>query len=552
MKDAQSGVDTSLLRAALATLAEAVTVHDHSGRLLYVNEAAARSMGFATIEEALAMAPGAWRSDFDVVHEDGRPLAPDDLPGRRVLHGDTPDPLTVRSISRVTREARWIRILATPLRDEDGEVIAAVNVMSDVTAVKEAEAAQRLLAEAGRLLGASVEYERTLEAVARLAVPLLADWCGVDLLDDHGRIAPVAIAHVDPAKVELGRRLRERYPVMADAPSGLAEVIRTGRMELVQDIDDAMLVAAARDDEHLELLRSVGLHSALIVPLGSPERTFGALSLVLADRRFTAGELWLGQELARRATTAIENARLFTARAAIARTLQAGLLPPCLKAPPGYELGLLFRAAGAANEVGGDFYDLVALDGHWMAMVGDVAGKGAAAAAITGQARHTLNAVAQVTGDPCAAVAQLNASLLTLEQRTFCTATCVTVGDGTHTGAASVLSAGHPAPYLIRAGNPEAVVCEGPLLGATQDAEWPLTKVDLTVGDALVLYTDGVTDAVGAEGRFGDDRLVAALAGARPASADDLVRSVAAALDGFQSAVQRDDIAMLVLRRVGG
>lgn len=549
MSETGSAADVTLLRAALDTLAEAVAIHDAVGRLVYVNDAMVRVLGAGSAADALAMEPGAWAQQWDVFGEDGRPVAPDDLPGRRAFAGEEPGPMIVRSVDRRRGTTRWMRIMATPLRDDEARVVAAVNVLSDVTAVKEAEMGQRFLAEAGEILSSSMDLEQTLQGVARLAVPRLGDWCGIDLLDERGRIVPVAIEHLDPEKVALARRLRERHPPDPRAPVGIAAVLRTGVPEHVEDVTDEQLAAVARDDEHLELLRALGFRAVLIVPLGPDDKPIGALTLVLAEqeRRFTAGDVALARELARRATTAIENARLYSERAAIAHTLQAGLLPGALEAPPGYDVAVLFRPAGAANEVGGDFYDLVRLDGHWLAFVGDVAGKGAVAAAVTARARYTIAGVAQASGDVNEALVRLNTALLALPAHPLCTACCVTLhGDS---GAVSVSCAGHPPPIRITAGGAEPVACHGPLLGAAASSTWGAADAVLEPGECLVLYTDGVTDAVGAQERFGSERLLAALDDGVPASAQEVVDRLEHALDAFRVGPDRDDIAVLVLRR---
>ena len=544
-----TSADVTLLRAALDTLAEAVAIHDAEGRLLYVNEAMAGVLGAASAEEALAMEPGAWTQQWDVYDEDGRLVEPADLPGRRAFSGEPPSPLIVRSVDRRTGTTRWMRVMATLLFDTDGRVTAAVNVLSDVTAVKQAEVGQRFLAEAGEILTASMDLEQTLQGVARLAVPRFADWCGIDLLDERGRILLVAIQHQDPAKVELARRLREHYPPDPRTPVGVAAVLRTGAPEHVEDITGEQLAAVARDEQHLELLRAIGFRSVLIVPLGPDEQPIGTLTLVLAeqDRRFAAADVALARELARRATTAIENARLYSERTAIAHTLQAGLLPGRLDPPPGYDVAVLFRPAGAANEVGGDFYDLVQLDGHWLAFVGDVAGKGAVAAAVTARARYTLAGVAQASGDVNEALIRLNAALLKLPAHPLCTACCVTIQ--ADAGEISVSCAGHPPPIVIRRGGAEHVACNGPLLGATESSQWGAADAVLEPGDCLVLYTDGVTDAVGAEGRFGSERLLETLDGPAPSTPQEVVERLEAALDAFRVGPDRDDIAVLVLRR---
>ncbi|MBX6342332.1 MAG: GAF domain-containing protein, partial [Thermomicrobiaceae bacterium] len=193
-------------------------------------------------------------------------------------------------------------------------------------------AQQRLafLAEASALLAGSLDYETTLRRVAETVVPALADWCAVDLVERDGEVRRVAIAHVDPAKVSWARELAERYPYDPGAPHGLAKVLRTGEPEFWPEITDAMLAAAARDEEHLALLRSTGFSSAMIVPLVARGRTIGALSFIAAEsgRHYTEADLMFAEEVARRAALAVENARLLRA----ARAAQAPVPRPAIRA----------------------------------------------------------------------------------------------------------------------------------------------------------------------------------------------------------------------------
>jgi PAS domain S-box-containing protein len=548
--DENGRLDPALLRLAVDSLADSVTIHDAHGKLVYINDATAGLMGGQSVDEILAAPPGAWTERFAMYHENGRPVELAELPGRRIFSGETQDALLVRRVDKRDGTSRWIRIKAAPLRDGDGNVAAAVNVSEDVTDVKEAELAQRLLAEAGEALTASLDYEHTLQEVARLAVPGLADWCGVDLLTPAGEIEPVAIAHVDPAKVALGRELRDGYPTDPGSEAGSAAVLRTGEPELVQEIPDEMLVAAAQDERHLSLLRALGLHSILVLPLRFRDEVLGTMSFVLQDRRFSDGDVALAQELARRAVVAIENSRLYTERTRIAKTLQDGLLPPTVEAPPGWETAVLFRAAGTANEVGGDFYDVVRLDGGWVGFVGDVTGKGAPAAAITARARYTMISVARLTGRAATALEQLNASLVESGGLPFCTLACVQLPGDPMEGRVEVLSAGHPLPYIVGEQGAALVGTTGPLLGFDPGVTWTSQSAGLEPGDAIVLYSDGVTDTVGAgRERFGEERLKRVLEETAGASAAELVERLDRRLLEFQDSEQRDDIAVLVLRR---
>ncbi|HEX2739659.1 MAG TPA: PAS domain S-box protein [Rubrobacter sp.] len=171
----------------------------------------------------------------------------------------------------------------------------------------------RFLSKASTLLSSSLDYRETLASVARLAVPRLADWCVVDVVEEDGSLQRLAAEHEDPEKVALARRLQERYPPDPDAPYGVNHVVSTGRSELVPEIPESGLDEVARDEEHRDLLRTLGLKSYMVVPLLARGRMLGAISFVAAEsgRRYGKEDLELAEDLARRAALAVDNARLY-------------------------------------------------------------------------------------------------------------------------------------------------------------------------------------------------------------------------------------------------
>jgi PAS domain S-box-containing protein len=169
------------------------------------------------------------------------------------------------------------------------------------------------LARASHELATSLDYVKTLSNVARLMVPRMADWVGVDVIDEDGELQQVAVAHIDPAKVELARDMRKRYPPDMDASPGIGDVIRTGKPLFLTEIPQELLEQTARDEEHLEVIRSLQIRSAMTVPLEGRGRIFGAISFIGAEsgRIYTEEDLLMAQEVGRRAGLAIDNARLF-------------------------------------------------------------------------------------------------------------------------------------------------------------------------------------------------------------------------------------------------
>jgi GAF domain-containing protein len=177
------------------------------------------------------------------------------------------------------------------------------------------------LARASDLLNRSLDLDETLERLAFLVVPRMADWCTIDLAESDGSIRNLAVAHADPLKIELARNLQEHYPVDPTAATGVPNVLRTGRAELYTEIPDELLVEGAQNAEHLELIRQLGLVSVMTVPLNAQGRVFGAITLCAAEsgRRYGARDLTFAEDLGRRAATAIENARLFHRQETLAR-----------------------------------------------------------------------------------------------------------------------------------------------------------------------------------------------------------------------------------------
>ena len=500
------------LEATLTNLAEAVIVREADGQIVFANSAAARLLNLGSVGEVTAATPDQLMELYDVFDECGGSLTLADLPSARAARGEDPEPLLVRNVIRATGDERWLLHKATPLFDADGTLSLIVSVVEDLTEVKRAELAQRLLAEAGQELSSSLDYEQTLQQVAQLTVPRLADWCGVVMRGEGDALHTVATAHADPDR---------------EFETGAAEVIRTGRAQLTTEL--------------------------IVVPLAIADQApIGALSLAMAEsgRTFADSDLALAVELGRRAAIAVENARLYAERSEIATTLQQSLLPPDLPEIPGFRLASLYRAAGEHNEVGGDFYDAFEVPGGWIVVVGDVAGRGAEAAALTSLSRYTFRTAGKLLGDPIAALEQLNAALRERPRLSLVSVCCVMlrVADGGAT--ADLVLAGHPPAYHLRRRASRAVGVFAPFLGAYERGGWEATTIRLEPGDQLVLYTDGVIDTVGPAERFGEERLAQTLRDA--AGAADAVRRIEHALVTFAHGSQVDDTAVIAVERLPG
>jgi serine phosphatase RsbU (regulator of sigma subunit)/PAS domain-containing protein len=536
------------LQVILGSVDAAVTVRDRHGRMVYANQAAANLLKLPDPGAVLAHAPGGLMARFDVYAEDGEPVDITGLAGTRLLLGESaPDAMVVRNVVKATGEERWLLNKATAVIGPDGEILMAVNLIEDITETKRAEIAQRLMAKTLRTLAEKPDLASTLQAIADAAVPSLADWAAVHMVEASGAIRTLAIAHRDPEKVRQGWYLNHRWPANHDESGGLGSVIATGEPQLVHEITDEMLTRRAQDPEHLGILREVGLKSAMIAPIRSGERILGALTFVSStSRRFDERDLELASDLGRQAGVIVDSAELQAAQRHIAQTLQAGLIPRSLPAVQGWELSSAYRAAGRAVEVGGDFYDLLPFDGGWAAIIGDVVGKGTEAAALTALARHTLGAIVAATGDFAYALQVLNRRLRDRsdDYRSLCTVAAVVVTDDDQV---TILSAGHPLPLLRRGVAAWPVGRPSPMLGFVDDVELLSTPIGVDPGDQVILYTDGVLDAIGATGRFGETRLLETVRALGDGVA--AAHRILGAIDGFRDSEQADDIAILSLAR---
>lgn len=482
---------------------------------------------------------------------------------------------------RPSGEVRWIETRARVVAARDGTPLRMIGVASDVTErhlmeevklkLLEREHHARLAAEASRerlallaevsgILASTLDPQAVHDQLASLLVPRVADWCVLDALDEDGGLREISIAHVDPDKVPLVQEMRQRRRrAGGDGIWSVRRAMRTGRSERVEDITDDDLVAAAVDEDHLDLLRRLAPRSALVAPLVARGRVLGGITLVSGGpRSYEQDDQALLENIASRAATAIDTANLFDSRTEVARALQQTLLPPALPEIPGVDLGARYRVADAGIEIGGDFYDVFETAAGWQIVLGDVCGKGPAAAAVTGLIRHTLRAVApSVTGGdpnqgPAAVLAATNDAILDqIDDTRFATAALVHLRPERGRARARVACGGHPRPVLVRAdGAVERVEVTGTLLGVLPDP--PLHDVELTLGpgDALVLYTDGVTEARHGSQQFGETRLMEALADAADRrAAVEVADQVVRAVDEFRDPDSpADDIAVVVIR----
>jgi serine phosphatase RsbU (regulator of sigma subunit) len=400
-------------------------------------------------------------------------------------------------------------------------------------------------------LDASLDPAETLRKIARTAVPDFAELCVIDLLDRRGSIASTVAAAVDPAVAAEVERLRDVVPLERDGSHPVAQVLVSGVPVVVNDLTDgAALKLVAQSDEHQRFMSDAGYSSAAVFPMVARGRTHGAISFLHLGRRarYEPDQLAVLEDLTGRAAMALDNARLYAERAHVARTLQRSLMPSAMPDITGLELASCFRPMGAGNEVGGDFYDAFAeQDSCWM-VVGDVCGKGADAAALTGFLRHTTVAHARKGMTPGAVLTEVNRAMLDQDfGGRFATAILAHLRFLPTGVALTVASAGHPPALIVRAaGRVEECGGKGALLGIFEDAVIQEVSTVLRPSDTLALYTDGLLEARAPEQMVTLQQLTEQLErtsnGPAQATADALLGLV-----DFEQDV-RDDVAVVVAR----
>ena len=298
------------LEMTLSSIGDAVIATDVQGQIRFLNPAAELLTGWtrdAAIGQPLDTV-------FVIVNEQTR--APVESPIAKVLRDGVVTGLANHTILIARDGTEWpIDDSGAPIHGAQHEIVGAVLVFREISERKREDDRVWFLADVGELLTESLDYRSTLQTVARLSVPILADWAAIDILQEDGSIQRLAVEHQDPSKVELAHELHRRYPPDLNDPDGLPQVLRTGEPAFYPEIPDELLVAGARDEEHLRIARDLGLKSAIIAPLNARGRTLGAVSFVSAEsgRRYTAADLAFAEDLARRAALAVDNARLYQA-----------------------------------------------------------------------------------------------------------------------------------------------------------------------------------------------------------------------------------------------
>ncbi|MGY0065698.1 SpoIIE family protein phosphatase [Streptomyces sp. QTS137] len=444
-----------------------------------------------------------------------------------------------------------------------GVALSVVDVTEQHRAGLEAERARRRLAvvaDASARIGTTLDLERTARELAEVAVPELADVAAVDLLDTvvlgrRSTLGPAESAVIRALAVEGTGAGSADALQAADRPGEVAryapdrfvtQCVRTALPVLVPQVKDEDLPRIAHSPRAAELLGRAGVHSYLAVPLIAHGEVLGALDLKRVGNPlpFDEDDLLLARELAARAAVQIDNARWYQSARDAALTLQRSLLPSHPPVTGGLEVASRYQPAGATSEVGGDWFDVIPLDGGRTALVvGDVMGSGIPAAATMGRLRTATHTLASLGLDPAVLLEHLDRITGDLEDAI---ATCVYVVHDPRERQCLIANAGHLPPVRVRAGGtPELLDLPTGVPLGVGGVKFSTTVVELEPGDRLVLYTDGLVETRHHPLDERLDRLLTLLRGRPDHSLEEMCDLLLRTLhepDNF------DDVALLVAR----
>ena len=528
--------------------AEAVTIQDQDGALVYANDQAARVLGVATGKELVDRPAETLLAPFDLVDIQGHPLDPEELPGRRVLRGDSVAEQVVGYRDRHTGEVRWSRVRSSPIKDDGGNTIWVLNFFSDITEEVVRERESELLSGVRDVLSSTLDIDDLLVGFAKVVVRGLAWWGAVHVIDDDGFLTPVATLHAGSSTDEIVTEYSERIRIPVDTGGLQPRVARTGLTEMMHYGGEP--VSAGELDGLADAVGRFSLTQVVCTPLKAGERVVGTFTLGrrATDDPFTVSERRWVDAVAERAGTALANALLYAHERETAEVLQRGLVPTELPKLKGFEVASRYQPQAQFSGVGGDFYDLVPVDDKLaVAAVGDIEGKGIPAAAAVGVARHTFRATVALDSDPRTVIERMNEVLRTAEPARMCTLAYVRLAQTASGGATVGVSlAGHPPPMVIRAdGSVGELGSPCPPLGFLTDLEPDEHSTQLDPGDTILLYTDGF--ALGNQAP--PESLAPLLEGAQEENLESLLDRLLARLR-LEQPNPRDDVVLLAIRAV--
>jgi PAS domain S-box-containing protein len=492
LRDVSDRADAERVRQHLAEVVrgtqDAVYAKDLDGFVTAWNPAAERLYGYDA-EEAIGRHIS-FLIPADHKNEENQILD-------RVLAGERLETYETERI-RADRARIAVSLTVSQIKLPQRGVIGASVIARDITSEIRQRKARDFMLAASRLLDSSLDPDQTARTIVATAVPELAELCVIDFLREDGWFGDSVVAGKDPASATRLERIRRETPLDPTGAHPVAQVLRAGEPMVWRDLKAPDVIDdVAQNDDHRQLIDDAGYNSAAVVPLIARGRVLGALSFlhVQRDLRYDPGDLDFLSELGDRAALVLDNARLYHERDQIAENLQRGLRPPRPPQVDGLEIAVVFEAAGRGIEIGGDLYDVLpTADGCWI-LIGDVAGKGSAAAGVSVAVRHAVRGLTREIDEPQEVLMRVNELLLSgnsLNDLATAALARLRHGDG---GWRLVLAcAGHP-PAVHATPGGAMQLGGGSVLGAWEDSA--VERHETTVGpdDTLVLCTDGWLEA---------------------------------------------------------
>lgn len=471
----------------------------------------------------------------------------------RVLSGEN---LETFETERIRADGARIAVSLTvsQIRSPLQGVTGASVIARDVTASKRRQRAQEFLVAASRLLDKSLDPVETARTIVATAVPELAELCVIDFVREDGQLGDSVVAAPDPETAGRLEQIRRDSPLDPAGEHPVAQVLRAGRPMVWRDVTAPDVVGQiAQSSAHRQLMGDAGYNSAAVVALVARGRTLGAISFLHAhgDLRYDNEDLLFLAELGDRAAMALDNARLYRDRDLIAANLQRGLRPPRPAEVSGLEISVVFEAAGEGIEIGGDLYDVLPTeDGCWV-LVGDVAGKGSAAAGVSVAVRHSVRGLTREVDEPEEVLRRVNELLLAGEGlNDFATAMLARLrreGDGWRL---TLAAAGHPP--AIHAGPAGPVqLGGGAVLGAWPGAPVQRHEGRLEPSDTLVLCTDGWLEAGPVRTHKQPEALAEMTRSLASLGLEELTERLRVDAVGRGGGALRDDLVVLAVRPSG-
>jgi PAS domain S-box-containing protein len=534
------------LALVVAGTQDAVFSKDLDGVVTTWNPAAERLYGYSP-EEAIGRHVS-FLTPIDLKHEVQTILS-------SVRRGEALETYETRRVRKDGTELD-VSLTISPIAGSSGGLSGASVIARDITVERRRRRAREFLIAATRDLDASLDPIETARNIVAKAVPGLAEVCIIDFIRSDGRIGDSVAASAIPGAAERLEKIRRDSPLEPDGEHPVAQVLREDEPMVWRDLTSPDVAETlAQTEEHQALIDDAGYGSAAVVALIARGRKIGALSFLHATSnvRYEPIDLEFLGELGDRAALALDNARLYQERDAIARNLQRGLRPPRPVRVAGLESSVVFEAAGRGIEIGGDLYDVLPTeDGCWV-LVGDVAGKGSAAAGVSVAVRHAVRGLTREIDEPEEVLARVNELLLEGSGlNDFATAVLIRMrrgeseneGDWTLTAAC----AGHPPPIHVRRGGAR-MLGGGTVLGALHDAKVQRHEARFAPGDTLILVTDGWLEA-GPPSEHRDPLELARLGEYfAPLALEELTARLRADAMSRSIGELKDDIVLLALRR---